>query len=113
MRRYFVYVIELRALIVEYDERRKSGHKAKDVYVGSSALPPEARFQKHLTSPKASRHVRRRGVRLRPDLYSGLNPLSSREAAKRQEHKLANQLERRGYRVYGSCSRRQTPDCWL
>lgn len=113
MRQYFVYVIELRALVVTYDERREQKRKTKDVYVGSSALVPEARFRKHLTSPKSSRHVRRRGVRLRPDLYSGLNPLPSRMAAKKQEHKLASRLERQGYRVYGSCSRRQTPDCFL
>lgn len=109
MRYYYVYVIELEAIEVDKRDRRRS----RDVYVGSSALPPQERFQKHKYSPKGSRHVRKRGVRLRPDLYRGVNPMRSREIAKREEQKLAHQLSRQGYRVYGSCSPRKEKDCWL
>lgn len=103
-RRYFVYVVDLRPLT--------SGDR--HVYVGSSALPPSERFRKHLSGDRgSSRHVRMRGRRLLPDLYRGLNPLPSREAAKAAEQGLKKRLERQGYKVFGACSSRQEPDCWL
>ncbi len=97
-RRYFVYVIELRPLPGE----------ERAVYVGSSGLPPRERLHHH-QDPGAgdrratSRHVRRRGIRLRPDLAAGVAPLRSRKEAKLAEQRLAARLERRGFVVYGSC----------
>jgi len=43
--------------------------------------------------------VRRYGVRLRPDLYAGLNPLSYAEA-QRMEQVLARELRHDGYAVW-------------
>lgn len=107
MNKFFVYVVELRP-------HPSQGYEiTRDVYVGSTALSPEVRFQKHKTSPKSSRHVRKRGIRLLPRLYDHLNPLYSRERAKATEQHLRKSLERQGYKVYGSCSPRQTPECWL
>ena len=64
--RYYVYVVELRP--------RGPSDGRPEVYVGSSALPPALRFAKHVAGEtKASRHVRRRGVRLLPALYDHLN----------------------------------------
>jgi hypothetical protein len=100
--RFYVYVVALKP--------RKAG-RGKEVYVGSSALTPEERFYKHKHNPRSSRHVRRRGVRLLPRLYRHLNPLPSRENAKRTEQHLRRQLERRGYKVYGSCL--PSPECFL
>ena len=102
--RFYVYVIEL--------EGDDSHDGECDVYVGSSASPPRERFQKHFSGDRGSRHVRRRGVRLRPDLYQGYNPLPTRVAAHRAEMHLANVLRHRGHRVFGACSRRLTPECF-
>lgn len=96
---YYVYAVEL--------DRPGSG---VSVYVGSSALAPEQRFRRHKEGGiGTSRYVRRQGVRLRPDLYAHLNrpPFSSREAAWRAEHDLRDTLERRGFRVFGSCDPRK------
>ena len=105
-RRYFVYVIEL-----------APNGPTDDVYVGSSALWPQERFEKHLSGglgrSRASRHVRRRGIALMPQLYEGLNPFPSREAAERAERRLRGRLERQGYRVYGSCLPSEDEDCWI
>lgn len=105
MRRlFYVYAVELRPL----------PGRGPSVYVGSSALPPPKRLHHH-TDPEAgrrmfsSRHVRRRGVRLLPHLYEGLNPYPSRADAKRAEQELRTRLEKRGYVVYGSC--RPGPEC--
>lgn len=120
MRRYYVYVIELRKREgAAHVEKRGPRSFLPDVYVGSSALRPEARFQKHKHPEDrgnkfhtASKHVVRRGFRLRPDLYQGLNPYGSRAEAKQAEQMLRRNLERKGYKVYGSCSPR-VQGCWL
>lgn len=94
--RFYVYAIEL----------DRPGPPS--VYVGSSALSPEERFDKHKAGGRAtSRWVRRQGVRLRPDLYAHLNPLRSREEAHEAELRLRASLERRGWRVFGSCHPRK------
>jgi hypothetical protein len=93
--RYRVYVVELRPL---REERWTS------VYVGSSALPPAERFRHHMgvgDRRAASGIVRRRGVRLRPDLYGRLPAFPSRAEARTAERALRDRLRRRGFRVYG------------
>jgi hypothetical protein len=102
---YSVYVIELTPVV----GRRPTAKP--DVYVGSTALSPEARFRKHKTQPKASRHVRDRGVRLRPDLLPHDRSFPTRAAAKAAEKKLAHDLHARGHRVYGACSPRTSSSC--
>ncbi len=100
---FYVYVVELSPL---------PGHKPA-FYVGSTAFRPSIKFLRHKFSKRqaTSRHVRRRGRRLRPDLYSHLNPLPSREDAKRAEKRLAARLRSRDFEVYGACGRRQ--GCWI
>ena len=51
------------------------------------------------SSPKDNHYVRRYGVRLRPDLYAGLNPLPYAEA-QRMEQVLARELRHDGYAVW-------------
>lgn len=130
--RYHVYVIELRALEVSGEREERSSPRAAsrprraasggprgekrskpDVYVGSTALPPDQRFQKHLTHARsASHHVRKRGRCLRPDLYEGIREFDDRASARAAERRLAHRLEKQGYRVYGACSPRKT-ECAL
>lgn len=68
------------------------------LYVGSTGLTPEERFQKHKAGVKASKWVRRSGVGLLPALYRHLNvldwpPVVEAEAA------LAEALRSTGVRV--------------
>ena len=49
-------------------------------YVGQSALPPEERFAQHRTGTRASRHVRKWGQHLLPELYERHNPMTRAEA---------------------------------
>ena len=102
--RYFVYVIELRKPLL----RRTRASSRPSVYVGSSALPPAARFKHHKTGALGtSRHVRRHGVRLLPRFYESYNPLRSRQEAQDAEKAIRAQLEAKGFRVYGSCHPRR------
>ena len=101
---YYVYVVELAAV--------GRVRVMADLYVGSSALAPKERFGKHLDhTDTASRHVKARGVRLRPDLYRDYPPFVTRAAAKRAEKKLADVLEARGHKVYGACRPSRTKGC--
>jgi len=69
-------------------------------YVGLTGLTPERRFENHKRGFKAARVVRRYGVALAPELYADLNPMSWEWAVK-MEAELADELRRRGFRVYG------------
>jgi predicted GIY-YIG superfamily endonuclease len=50
------------------------------LYVGQTSRDPDLRFDQHKAGHKASRAVRRFGVRLLPDLVEHLNPLRGWEA---------------------------------
>ena len=50
------------------------------LYVGETTLDPDLRFDQHKTGYKASRHVKRFGVRLLPQLFEHFNPLHRWEA---------------------------------
>ena len=50
------------------------------LYIGQSYYSPEDRFRHHKEGRRASRVVKKYGVRLLPKLYQHLNPLSQSEA---------------------------------
>jgi predicted GIY-YIG superfamily endonuclease len=50
------------------------------LYVGQTSRDPDLRFDQHKAGHKASRAVRRFGVRLLPDLVDHLNPMRGWEA---------------------------------
>jgi hypothetical protein len=70
------------------------------VYVGSTGLTPEERFDNHKRGLKAASVVKRFGIRLLPGLFAHLNPMPY-EAALRMERDLAEDLRRAGYTVAG------------
>ena len=70
------------------------------VYVGMTSLAIEDRFRNHQIGHRASRVVNKHWRRLRPELYSHLNPMS-REMAAETERRLAAELKRKGYEVFG------------
>ena len=92
---YRVYVIEL---------GRFHGIDARPaVYVGSTRHSARVRFREHLRGGfTASARVRRYGTRLLPELYRSEPSHSSRESAEAAEVRLAAELTRRGYRVFGA-----------
>jgi predicted GIY-YIG superfamily endonuclease len=87
------------AVYVVYLKNPKGDGKA-GYYVGMTGLTPEQRFQNHKNGVKASRLVRKHGVRLVPRLYAHLNPMPY-EKAKAMEIMLADSLRKRGYQVFG------------
>jgi hypothetical protein len=70
------------------------------IYVGMTGLDPAERLTNHLTGYKASRYARKYGIRLMPELYEDLNPLTYDEAVI-AEAGLAGRLREEGYTVVG------------
>jgi len=90
-RHHSVYVVYL---------RNPGGNGRAGYYVGMTGLTPEARFANHKAGIKAAGVVRRFGERLVPRLYAHLNPMTYAEA-KEAEPRLAEELRKKGYLVYG------------
>jgi hypothetical protein len=65
-----------------------------------TGIDPAERFRNHKRGYKASRYVRRYGIRLLPGLYADLNPLTYDEAVI-AEQGLARRLREEGYTVVG------------
>jgi predicted GIY-YIG superfamily endonuclease len=72
----------------------------KDVYVGMTGLAPEERFANHKRGHKKNYKVMKYGVKLLPELYQDLNPMTYEEAC-RMEKVLANRLTKQGFNVFG------------
>jgi len=70
------------------------------VYVGMTGIPADKRFQNHKNGYKSAWVVRKYGVRLMPELYGYLNPMTF-EAAVQMEIELAEDLRAEGYTVTG------------
>jgi hypothetical protein len=101
---YHVYVVLLQDKVAQGTKVKKLNPEhdsAKPcVYVGMTGLKPQQRLEKHLAGYKASRFVKKYGVRLMPELYEELNPLTYDEAVV-AEAGLARRLRAEGYAVMG------------
>ena len=90
------------AYCIELDDG--AGERSSDhpwVYVGQTATTPEERFEQHRSGYKASKHVRRHGVRLRPDLYGDQPVLRTKAEAESYEAWLALSMRANGWPVLG------------
>ena len=104
VRRFSLYVIELDPAVREVKRFREANPDARldkpCLYVGMTALTPEARFERHKLGIQAGRRIAMRfGVRLRRRYYERLNPLTNDEA-KAEESALAARLRKRGFAVW-------------
>ena len=101
--RHHIYVIELDPAALKHAKFRAANpHRdptKPPLYVGMTGLNPAIRFERHKYGVKDNSFVRRYGKRLRPDLYSGLNPLPYKEA-QRMEWVLARELRNDGRAVW-------------
>lgn len=102
-KRHSVYVIELDRAVLKHAKFRAANpnHNSRKppLYVGMTGLTPQIRFERHRAGVKDNAYVRRYGLRLRPDLYADLNPLSYAEA-QHMERVLARELRNDGYAVW-------------
>ena len=101
---YHVYVIVLGEEVKNIARVRRlnpaQDPKKPCVYVGMTGLDPQERLTHHLAGHKSSKFARKYGIRLLPELYQGLNPLTYDEAMV-AEAGLARRLRAEGYTVVG------------
>jgi len=100
---YSVYVVELsREVLSERRFIEANPHRnprLSCVYVGCTGLSPDERLRNHQLGYKSNRFVYRYGIRLLPELYEHLNPMTYSEARK-MEKELAGKLRIEGYAVW-------------
>ncbi len=101
---YTVYVIELDDEVYSNARFRAANpdwNPAKPcVYVGSTALTAEERFQQHLAGHKSNAYAHKYGTRLMPRLYRSWQDYPTRAEAERAEEQRALSLRKRGYAVW-------------
>src|SRR5688500_9111708 len=88
---HVVYVVYLRS---------PNGDGMAGYYIGMTSLEAETRFANHKAGIKASSVVKRFGERLVPKLYEHFEPMSYADALA-MEKQLFEELNARGYRVFG------------
>ena len=71
------------------------------IYVGQTAKSAQERFEQHKAGHRASRWVRRHGLRLRRQLARGFSELYTKEQALAAEVALGDRLRRKGYASTG------------
>ena len=98
-----VYCIELAPAVRRMARFRRQNPQARYdatcLYVGSTGLDPDVRFDNHLRGHKGCPLVRIYGVRLRPDLYADF-PAMTWEDALATEVAWAQELRELRYAVY-------------
>jgi hypothetical protein len=108
IRNKYVYVVKLDSSVLKSGKITKDFLKANPnrdpdklcLYVGRTGLSPEQRFAKHKSAKQNGKgYVTRYGIRLLPDLYDHLNPMTWDEVVS-MEIKLAMDLRAEGYGVW-------------
>ena len=101
--RHFVYVIELDKDVLYESKFKKANPEYETgkpcVYVGMTGLDPDSRFDQHKAGIKANKYAKKYGLRLMPEIYEKLNPMSYRDA-QYMEVDLAIRLQKLGYGVW-------------
>lgn len=101
---FCVYIIELNTAVRSNGAFRKRNPDARAdkpcVYVGSTCLDPQVRFEQHKAGVKANRFARKYGVRLRRSRMRFLRGYKTRALAEAAERRCAERLQVRGYSVW-------------
>ena len=88
---------EVYIVLLEGVNKKRLGYA---LYVGRTSRKPEVRFQQHKDGYKASKYVKKYGIRLLPELFEHLNPMSNAESIE-LEVNIAAALKRAGVPTYG------------
>ena len=101
---YNVYVIELSRDVLQHSKFVDANPYMRAdkpcVYVGSTYLTPEQRYQQHLDGYKSNYYAHEYAIQLKPRLYTNLQGFKTRKLAEAAEAKRAESLRKRGYAVW-------------
>ena len=100
--RYSVYVVLLAEYVGTLPQMRRRNPKCDPskpfVYIGLTPLPANRRFDFRRATPEHEWRLHQYGVRLMPQLYKHLNPMTF-ERALQTARKLAEDLRAKGFGV--------------
>jgi hypothetical protein len=101
---YVVYVIKLKDAVRDVPSFARRNPLARAdkpcLYVGSTSLTPEQRYEKHRAGEKSNRFVRDYHDGLHARLTSKSPPYSTRSQAEAREAQFAEALKAKGYGVW-------------
>jgi hypothetical protein len=115
--RYSVYVVLLDEYVATLPQMRRRNPKRDPskpcVYVGLTSLRVNRRFDFRKATPKHEWRLHKFGVRLMPELYDSLHPMTCEQALQTAK-KLADDLRAKGFGVAnGACTEAQTYEAIL
>lgn len=103
---YSVYVIRLKVAVLENRKfaRANPNHVTYKpcVYVGSTALTPEQRYERHLNGKTGSKWVKLYHIGIHRRLTNRQGQFQTRDEAEAHERVLATRLRNKGYAVWSN-----------
>ena len=109
--RYSVFVVLLDEYVATLPQMRRRNSKRDPskpyVYVGLTSLPLDRRFDFRRAAPWHEWRLHKFGVRLMPELYDSLHPMTCKQALQKAKE-LADDLRAKGFGVAnGVCTEAQ------
>ena len=101
---YRVYIIDLKKPVLGRSKFKTRNPHYKEgkpcVYVGSTGIDVEKRFEQHKAGYKSNRYANKFGQRLRYRDMSGIRPRKTRTSIEQKEAEVAKQLQQKGWAVW-------------
>ena len=102
--KYRVYIIDLKRSVLKKSRFRARNPLYREgkpcVYVGSTGIGVEKRFEQHKAGYKSNRYARKYGKRLRYSDMNGIKPRKTRVSIEKKEAEIATELRSRGWAVW-------------
>jgi hypothetical protein len=101
---YQVYIIDLKKAVLKrskFTTRNPNYREGKPcVYVGSTGIGVEKRFDQHKAGYKSNRYANKYGRRLRFSDMKGIRPRKTRASIEKKEAEVAKELQSKGWAVW-------------
>ena len=101
---YRVYIIDLKKTVLDCSRFKTRNPNFKEgkpcVYVGSTGIDVEKRFEQHKAGYKSNRYAKKYGRRLRYRDMSCIRPRKTRASIEQKEAEVAEQLQQKGWAVW-------------
>ena len=101
---YRVYIVDLKKAVLgvkKFKARNPNYQEGKPcVYVGSTGIGVEQRFEQHKAGYKSNRYAKKFGRRLRFSDMGRIRPRKTRASIERKEAEVAKELQSKGWGVW-------------
>ena len=102
--KYQVYIVDLKKSVLNHPKfkaRNKNYKEGKPcVYVGSTGIGVEQRFEQHKVGYKSNRYVKKYWRRLRLSDMNDIRPRKTRVSIEKKEAEVAKELQAKGWAVW-------------